>query len=109
MSTEDLNGQWPKLERVLDDGRLPLDTNAVENAIRPFVVGRKAWLFADTVAGAEASANLYSLVETAKANGIEPFTYLRFVFERLPAAQRLEDFEVLLPDRIDRGTLLRDA
>ena len=103
-----LDRQWPKLLRVLDDGRLPLDTNAVENAIRPFVVGRKAWLFADTVAGAEASANLYSLVETAKANGIEPFAYLRFVFERLPAAQRLEDFEALLPNRIDRAALLRD-
>jgi transposase len=104
-----LHKQWPKLERVLEDGRLPLDTNAVENAIRPFVVGRKAWLFADTVAGAEASANLYSLVETAKANGIEPFAYLRFVFERIPAAQHLEDFEALLPDRIDRDALLRDA
>jgi len=103
-----LDGQWPKLERVLEDGRLPLDTNAVENAIRPFVVGRKAWLFADTVAGAEASANLYSLVETAKANGIEPWAYLCFVFERIPAAQRIEDFEVLLPDRIDRAALSRD-
>ena len=103
-----LDGQWPKLERVLEDGRLPLDTNAVENAIRPFVVGRKAWLFADTVAGAEASANLYSLVETAKANGIEPWAYLCFVFERIAAAQRIEDFEVLLPDRIDRAALSRD-
>jgi transposase len=103
-----LDGQWPKLERVLEDGRLPLDTNAVENAIRPFVVGRKAWLFADTVAGAEASANLYSLVETAKANGIEPWAYLCFVFERIPAAQRIEDFEVLLPNRIDRAALSRD-
>jgi hypothetical protein len=55
-----LHHQWPKLERFLEDGRLPLDTNDVENSIRPFVLGRKAWLFADTVAGAEASANLYS-------------------------------------------------
>ncbi|MEN8184861.1 MAG: IS66 family transposase [Myxococcota bacterium] len=100
-----LDNQWPKLERVLEDGRLPLDTNDVENAIRPFVVGRKAWLFADTVAGAEASANLYSLVETAKANGIEPFAYLRFLFERIPAAEHLEDFEALLPYRIDRSLL----
>lgn len=104
-----LDSQWPRLKRVLEDGRLPLDTNDVENAIRPFVVGRKAWLFADTVGGAEASANLYSLVETAKANRIEPFAYLRLVFERIPAAQRLEDFEALLPDRIDRDAPLRDA
>jgi len=67
-----LASQWGKLERVFDDGRLPLDTNAVENAIRPFVLGRKNWLFADTVRGASASANLYSLIETAKANGLEP-------------------------------------
>jgi transposase len=100
-----LDNQWPKLERVLEDGRLPLDTNDVENSIRPFVVGRKAWLFADTVAGAEASANLYSLVETAKANGIEPFAYLRLVFERIPTAERLEDFETLLPHRLDRSLL----
>jgi transposase len=63
-----LVSQWSKLVQVLDDGRLPLDTNAIENAIRPFVVGRKNWLFADTVRGARASANLYSLIETAKAN-----------------------------------------
>ncbi len=100
-----LDNQWPKLERVLEDGRLPLDTNDVENSIRPFVVGRKAWLFADTVAGAEASANLYSLVETAKANGIEPFAYLRFLFERIPAAECLNDFEALLPYRLDRSLL----
>jgi len=103
-----LHNQWPKLVRVLEDGRLPLDTNDVENSIRPFVLGRKAWLFADTVAGAEASANLYSLVETAKANGIEPFAYLRFLFERLPAAGCLEDFEALLPYRVDRSLLASD-
>ena len=68
-------------------------------------VGRKAWLFADTVAGAEASANLYSLVETAKANGIEHFAYLRFLFERIPTAECLEDFEALLPYRVDRSLL----
>ena len=64
-----LDKQWPHLVRFLEDGRLRLDTNLVENAIRPFAVGRKAWLFSDTVQGAEGSANLYSLVETAKANG----------------------------------------
>jgi transposase len=104
-----LDGQWHKLIRVLDDGRLPLDTNQVENAIRPFVLGRKAWLFADTVGGARASANLYSLVETAKANEIEPWAYLTHLFERLPAATQPTDLEALLPHRIDRDALLRDA
>jgi transposase len=99
-----LAGQWPKL---LEDGRLPLDTNLVENAIRPFVLGRKAWLFADTVGGARASANLYSLVETAKANGIEPWAYLRHLFERLPAATEPTDLEPLLPHRVARNALAR--
>ena len=96
-----LDKQWPKLVRVLDDGRLPLDTNAVENAIRPFVVGRKAWLFADTVRGAEASANLYSLIETAKRHGIEPFGYLRLVLRDLPRATTIDEIEALLPHNIE--------
>ncbi len=100
-----LDGQWPKLIRVLEDGRIPLDTNAVENAIRPFVVGRKNWLFADTVRGAEASANLYSLIETAKANGLEPFAYLRHVFTQLPRATHLHEVEALLPRDLDRALL----
>jgi transposase len=104
-----LDRQWPKLVRVLDDGRLPLDTNRVENAIRPFVVGRKAWLFADTVGGARVSANLFSLVENAQADGIEPWAYLTILFERLPATSEPADVEGLLPHRIDREALLRDA
>jgi len=96
-----LEGQWPKLVHVLDDGRIPLDTNLVENAIRPFVLGRRNWLFADTPKGAQASARLYSLVETAKANGIEPWAYLHQVFARLPAATTAEDIEALLPWRIE--------
>ena len=76
---------------------MPLDNNRCENAIRPFVVGRKGWLFSDTVKGAVASANLYSLVETAKANNVEPHAYLSLLFERLPHAKTVEDFETLLP------------
>ena len=94
-----LDGQWPKLVRVFEYGQVPLDTNAVENAIRPFAVGRRNWLFADTVRGAEASANLYSLIETAKANGLEPWAYLQRVFTELPKAKTLEDVELLLPNR----------
>jgi transposase len=96
-----LNGQWPKLIRFVDNGSWPLDSNPVENAIRPFVVGRKGWLFADTVGGANASANLYSLIETAKANGVEPYHYLVALFKKLPLAQTADDYEQLLPWNID--------
>jgi transposase len=96
-----LDKQWPKLERVLEDERIPLDTNAVERAIRPFVIGRRNWMFADTPGGATASARLYSLVETAKANGIEPWAYLNHVFEKLPEATSQEDIEALLPWRVE--------
>jgi hypothetical protein len=90
-------GQWPKLVRFLEYGDIPLDNNRCENAIRPFVVGRKGWLFSDTVKGAIASANLFSIVETAKANGVEPHAYLSLLFAQLPFAKTIEDFEMLLP------------
>ena len=102
-----MNRQWPKLVRVLDDGRVPLDTNLVENAIRPFVVGRKAWLFADSMAGARASANLYGLIETAKANRIEPSLYFAHLFEVLPTLTELEQLDDLLPQNIDPTTIRR--
>jgi transposase len=95
-----LDGQWPKLVRVFETGHVPLDTNAVENAIRPFAVGRKNWMFADTVRGAEASANLYSLIETAKANHLEPWAYLHHVFAELPKAETIDHVEALLPHRV---------
>jgi len=81
----------------VEHGDLRIDNNVVENAIRPFVFWRKNYLFCDSVAGANATANLYSLVETAKANGIEPDRYLRHVFTELPKAASLEDIEALLP------------
>lgn len=62
---------------------MEISHNAAENAIRPFAVGRKNWLFSDTVKGAEASAIVYSLVETAKANGVEPFAYLSFILNEI--------------------------
>ena len=92
-----LDKNWDKLTIYTEDGRLSIDNNRAENAIRPFVVGRKNWLFSASVAGAAASANLYSLIETAKANGLEPYTYLRRVFTELPSAQSLDDIEALLP------------
>jgi len=92
-----LDKQWDKLTVYTTDGRLRIDNNLVENAIRPFVLGRKSWLFAASVDGANASANLYSLVETAKANGLEPYAYLTKVLNELPSAQTVEDIERLLP------------
>jgi transposase len=90
-------GQWLKLTTFLAHGEVPIDNNRCENAIRPFVLGRKGWLFSDTVHGAVASANLYSLVETAKANGVEPHGYLSRLFERLPHLKTVEDYEAMLP------------
>ena len=92
-----LHRQWPRLTRYLERGDLPIDNNPAENAIRPFVVGRKAWLFSDTQAGARASALIYSLIETAKANNVEPYLWLRHVLRALPTATTVEHFEALLP------------
>ncbi len=89
--------QWHRLIGYVEDGRLSIDNNMAENSIRPFVVGRKNWLFSGTPEGAEASALLYSLIETARANKLEPYAYLRFIFEKLPMAESLEDYDALLP------------
>lgn len=93
-------GLWPQLTTFLEDGHIPLDNNLAENAIRPFVVGRKGWLFSGSPRGAQASATLYSLVETAKANGLEPRAYLIFLFEKLPAAQTPVGIDALLPQNL---------
>jgi hypothetical protein len=66
-------GLWSKLTTYLEDGHIEIDNNKAENAIRPFVIGRKAWLFSGSPRGAHASATLYTLVETAKANNLEPW------------------------------------
>ncbi|HDS1211035.1 transposase [Shewanella algae] len=89
--------QWPKLVRYLDDGCLNIDNNRAERAIKPFVIGRKAWLFANTKTGAQASAALYSLVETSKINGLEPYDYLCRLLTELPKANTQEKLQQLLP------------
>lgn len=76
--------QWDKLVVFLEDGRLELDNNRSERSIKPFVIGRKNWMFANTPRGAQASAITYSIVETAKENGLNPFNYLTYLFEMLP-------------------------
>ncbi|MBU1161502.1 MAG: IS66 family transposase [Proteobacteria bacterium] len=98
---------WEKLIVYIEDGRLSPDNNAAENAIRPFVVGRKNWLFAGHPNGAEAGATFYSLVETAKANGLEPYNYLRYIFEKLPLTQTDQGYKNLLPQFVDREDFSR--
>jgi transposase len=87
---------WQALTRFLDDGRLPLDNNAAERALRPIAVGRKNWLFAGSVRGGEAAAIVLSFVESAKLHGLNPYAYLRDVLTRLPQA-RARDLDSLLP------------
>ncbi len=101
-----LHDQWDVLNRYLDDGCLEIDNNLVENAIRPFAVGRKNWLFSDTVAGAEASANIYGLIETAKAQGLEPYGYLCHLFSKLPLAKTVEEVENLKPGLCTRDDIV---
>lgn len=92
-----LANNWKKLQVFTTDGLLSIDNNPVENAIRPFAIGRKNWLFSNSVKGAKASAMLYSLIETAKANQLEPQAYLTDLFRDLPNCNTLEQFEQLLP------------
>ena len=87
--------QWPKLTRYVEDGSLAIDNNRAERAIKPFVIGRKNWLFSNTARGAQASAILYRLIETAKANGLTPFDYLQTLLEELP--KQTNDLGALLP------------
>lgn len=89
--------QWDKLTAFLKDGRLEIDNNRSERTIKPFVIGRKNWLFANTPSGAQASAAIYSVIETAKENGLHPFRYLNYLFEQLPQIPDLQEPQVLEP------------
>jgi transposase len=92
--------QWPKLVIFLNFDFLPLDNNLAENDIRPFVLGRKNWLFAGSPRGAHASCALFSIIQTAKLNGLEPYWYLRYLFEKLPTANA-EQLKAVAPHRIE--------
>jgi transposase len=100
-----LNNNWSRLIEFLTDGIIPLDNNAAENAIRPFVIGRKNWLHSSSVKGAHASASIYSVIETAKTNGLEPYGYLKFIIEQIPLAERVDQIEALLPWNIKNEAL----
>ncbi|MDR6410769.1 UNVERIFIED_ORG: hypothetical protein ABIC62_004176 [Burkholderia sp. 1595] len=90
----------PKLIRYVENGTWPISNNACENAIRPFTVGIKNWLFYDTVAGANAAANPYSPIDTCKVNSVDPHAYLVALFKVLPAAHSADNYEALLPWRV---------
>jgi transposase len=81
----------------LESPYLTPDNNACENAIRPFVLGRKNWLFCKSPEGAESSCGIYSLIETAKQNGLVPLHYLTALFEQAPRATSPDDWQKFLP------------
>ena len=83
------------------DGRIEIDNNLIENAIRPFALGRKNWLFNASPSGAKAGAILYSLIETCKANGIEPYKYFCTMLHQIRFCKTEEDYHKLLPQFID--------
>ncbi len=102
--------QWDRLTVYVQDGRLRPDNNLVENAVRPFVLGRKNWLFSGHPRGADASAAIFSLIETAKANDLEPYAYLRHIFEQLPLVDDdPEEYKKLLPQYLDQTALKAPA
>ena len=91
--------QWSKLKTFMKDGRIEIDNNRAERSIKPFVIGRKNWLFAAATRGATSSAIAYSLIETAKENRLNPIFYLHHLFEELPQREleKIESFENLMP------------
>jgi transposase len=89
--------QWEYLSRYVDQGHTPIDNNVLERDIRPFTTGRKSWMFSDTVAGAKASAVIYSLMLTCRACGVEPYAYLLKVLTELPQRAAGDDISDLLP------------
>lgn len=93
--------QWEYVMNYLKDGRIAIDNNFTENRIRPFAIGRKNWLFNDSVAGAKASAMIYSILQSARGNGLEPYAYMRYLLTELPKCQTAEQIEILLPHKID--------
>ena len=88
--------RWLALKRYLDDGAIPIDNNWIENQIRPWALGRKNWLFAGSLRSGQRAANVMTLIQSAKINGLDPQRYLKEVLERLPTAKQ-SDLEGLLP------------
>jgi transposase len=97
--------EWSALIRYLDHSVLTPDNNAAENAIRPFVLGRKNWLFSGSPTGAAASCAMYSLIETAKQNGLNPFSYLYYVLYRAPRITDDAEWDQLLPTTLTQDII----
>jgi len=89
--------QWLKLQNYFKDGRLEISNNRMERAIKPFAVGRKNWLFANSVEGANAAANIFSLIETCKAHGVNPYDWFAEILAKIPYCETVEQYEALLP------------
>jgi len=85
------------LIKYIDDGRCEIDNNRSERAVKPFVIGRKNWLFSQSLKGIESGQVIFSLIETAKAHQLEPYDYMRFILAKIPYATELSDIEKLLP------------
>lgn len=92
--------EWNKLTVYLEQGHISISNILVENAVRPFVVGRKNWMFSGSPSGAASSAAIYTLIETAKANGLEPYWYLRYLFEKLPQSEEDGQLLEILPTAV---------
>lgn len=100
---------WPELTVYLNDGELEIDNGVAERALKPFVIGRKNWLFMGSVNGANAGATIYSLIETSKANGINPYSYLKYILEKLPYCDTDEERKKLLPWNVDVNDIAKVA
>lgn len=96
---------WPALNTYLYDGRLEIDNNRAERSIKPFVIGRKNWLFHGNDIGARAGSILFSLIETCKQNQVEVFSWLKYVLSNIHQAHTMELLEQLLPYNINRALL----
>ena len=97
-----LKNQLPKLSIYVEDGRLNIDNNIAENHVRPIAIGRKNWLFANSTKGATALCNWYSIIETAKANGLDAYAYLKYILTLLPIYEADgKDITELLPWNVE--------
>ena len=97
--------QWPKLLTYLEDGHISIDNNVAERDIRPFTTGRKNWMFSTSVGSAKASANLYSLVMTCRANDITTYYYFRHLFTELPKRSLADDLSDLMPWNVNLSSV----
>lgn len=97
--------QWEKLTAYLENGRIRIDNNDCERAIKPFVIGRKNWLFSNSEKGAKASSIIFSIIETCKANNLNTYNYLRYIFENIHKATTEKDLRAILPYNIDPALL----